>query len=104
MAEENIKSALIFYSIDDDSIFNLSVKDIWVDFIESKVEGVSCNNVYHSELTPDELLSVVKSKDISSEIFAYIKSECDLGANVMFVNPIVGTPIDGFLLHEFFSH
>jgi hypothetical protein len=104
MADKDIKSALVFYRIDDDSIYDMSFNDIWTDFVMSKVEGVSCSNVYHFELPTEELLALVKSKDNSSKLFSGIKSEFDSGATVMFVNPVVGSPIDGFLLHKFLSH
>ena len=104
MAEKDIKSVLVFYSIEDDSIFDMAIKDIWTDFVISKIEGVRCTNVYHFELPTEELLHMVKGKDISSELFSDIKSEYELGANVMFVNPVVGNPIDGFLLSNYLSH
>ncbi len=104
MAFKDIKSFLVFYSIEDDSIFSMSIKDIWTSFVISKVEGVRCSIVYHFELTTEELLTLVKSKDISSELFSNIKSEYNSGANVMFVKPAVGSPIDGFFLRKFLSH
>ena len=104
MDDKNIKSVLVFYSIEDDSIFDMSFNDIWTDFVMSKVEGVRCLNVYHSELPTEELLDFVKSKDNSNGLFSDIKSEYESGANVMFVSPVVGSPIDGFLLHKFISY
>ena len=104
MAEKNIKSVLVFFRIEDDSIFEMSINDIWINFVIAKVEGVSCSNVFHSELPTEELLFLVKSKDNSTGLFTDIKSEYESGANVMFVNPVVGNPIDGFLLNNFLSH
>ena len=104
MADKDMKSVLVFYSIENDLIFDMNIKDIWTDFVMSKAEGVRCLNVYHFELSTEELLTLFKSKDIPSELFLQIKNEYDSGANVMFINPVVGTPIDGFLLRKFFSN
>ena len=104
MSENNMKSVLAFYRIEDESIFNKSMKDIWNDFVISKVEGVSCSNVFHFEFSTDVLLSLLKSSDITNELLSDINSEYDLGATVMFVMPVVGNPIDGFLLSNFLSN
>lgn len=104
MADNDMKSVLVFYRIEDDSIFDMAINDIWTDFVISKTEGVRCTNVYHFELPTEALLTLVKSKDISSKLFSDIKSEFQTGATVMFVNPVVGNPIDGFLLNNFLSH
>ena len=104
MLEEDIRSVLAFYAVDDESIFEMSIKDVWTKFVISKVDGVTCRNIFHSELTPTELLELVKNKDMSSDLFSDIKSEYDLGANVLFVSPVVGEPIDGFLIHQLLSH
>ena len=104
MTDNDLKSVLAFYRIESDLIFDMSINDIWTDFVIAKVEGVSCSNVYHFELPTEELLTLVKSKDISSKLFSDIKSEQDSGATVMFVSPVVGSPIDGFLLSNFLSH
>ena len=104
MEENEIKSVLVFYSIEDDAILDMKFNDIWTDFVIAEAEGVRCTNVYHFELPTEELLHMVKGIDISSELFSDIKSEYELGANVMFVNPVVGSPIDGFLLFKFLSH
>ena len=104
MAEKTIKSVLVFYRIESELIFDMDIKDIWTDFVIAKVEGVSCSNVFHFELAPVELSALVKSKDISSKLFSDIKSEFETGATLMFVNPVVGNPIDGFLLSTFLSH
>jgi hypothetical protein len=103
MAKDS-KSVLAFYSIDDDSIFDMGIKEIWDDFVVSNTEGVRCINIFHSELSTEELLSLVTSIDISSKLFSDIKYEYEVEeANVMFVKPIKGSPIGGFLLDKFFS-
>ena len=104
MNENEIKSALVFYSIESDEIHNMSINDIWQNFIIAEREGVSCRNVFHFEASPQELLSLMKSKNIAPKLSEDIKSEFDLGAKVMFVSPIAGDPIGGFLAHIFLSH
>ena len=104
MRDDEIKSVLIFYSIDDEAILNLKFKDIWEKFVIANIEGVSCRNVFHFEMSPEELSSLINSKNIPPKILKDIKSEFDLGANIMFVNPVVGEPIDGFMAHNFLSH
>ena len=100
----SFKSVLSFYSFEDDSFLNMSINDIWVDLVVSHAEGVRCRNIFHSELSTEELLSLVESIDISSKLFSDIKYEYEVEeANVMFVQPIKGSPIGGFLLHKFFS-
>ena len=103
MADKDKKSVLAFYRIESDLIFDMSIKDIWTNFVMSKVEGVSCSNVYHFEISTDQLLFLLKNKDISTKLFSDIKSEYDSAATVMFIQPVVGSPIDGFLLHKFLS-
>jgi len=104
MTDNDLKSVLTFYRIESDLIFDMAIKDIWTEFVIAKVEGVSCSNVYQFEFPTEELLTLVKSKDISSKLFSDIKSEYDSGATVMFVKPVVGNPIGGFLLSTFLSH
>jgi hypothetical protein len=104
MADKDLKSVLSFYRIESDLIFEMSIEDIWTGFVMSKVEGVSCSNVYHFEISTDQLLFLIKNKDYTNELFSDIKSQYDAGATVMFIKPVVGSPIDGFLLHKFFSN
>lgn len=104
MADKDLKSVLSFYRIESDLIFEMSIEDIWTGFVMSKVEGVSCSNVYHFEISTDQLLFLIKNKDFTNELFSDIKTQYDAGATVMFIQPIVGSPIDGFLLHKFFSN
>lgn len=104
MKENEIKSVLVFYSIENDAILDMKFNDIWEKFVLPKIEGVSCRNVFHFESTPEELSVMLKSKNIPIEIFSSIKSEFDLGANVVFISPVVGHPIDGLLAHNFLPH
>ena len=66
MADNDMKSVLVFYRIESDLIFDMAINDIWTDFVISKTEGVRCTNVYHFDLPTEELLHMVKGKDITS--------------------------------------
>jgi hypothetical protein len=104
MVEREIKSVILFYFIEDHSIFDTGIQDIWADFVVAKAEGVRCTNVYHTDLTPEDLLGCVNSKDNSNGLFSNIRAEYESGANIMFVNPVVGSPLAGFILHKFFAN
>jgi hypothetical protein len=104
MTEIDGKSALSFYRIQDPSIFEMSILDVWADFVVAKVDGVSCSNVFHFELSAEELLEYVKNIDNSNELFSDIRSEYELGAHIMFVSPLKGGPLDGFLLKKLLSN
>jgi hypothetical protein len=91
---------LVFYRIESDLIFDMSIKDIWTDFVIAKVDCVSCRQVVSFEMPTAELLALVESRDYCTELFKIIKLEYDKGSNVLFVQPIMGIPIDGFLLRE----
>jgi len=104
MSELARESVLSFYRIDDPSIFEMSILDVWAYFVVDKVEGVSCSNVHSFELTAEELLDYVKSIENSSELFSEIRSEYELGATIVFVKPVVGSPLGGFILRNLLSN
>ena len=60
--------------------------------------------MYSFELTAEELLHYVKSMDNSSELFSDIRSEFELGATIVFVKPVVGSPLGGFILRNLLSN
>ena len=99
---ETDQSVLVLYSIDNDDIFDMSINEIWTYFIISSVRGVKCRNVYQFDVTPEDLLTYIKSSDfLSTKLSSDIYAEYESGANVMFVSPVgVGNPIDGFLLPD----
>ena len=98
--DDNIKSVLVFYFIDDESISSKSYQSVWNSFIDKKVEGVVCKNVVHFELPEQELLSLITAKKLQAEVLDLINSEYHLGANFMFVNRVVGAPIGGFWIQQ----
>ena len=101
MKEEDYKSALTLYSIPYKEISDLDYREIWDQYVMSKVDGVSCRNVVHTLFSPDELLDIVEKSKLTSELSKMIKEEIELGANVLFVQPIQGSPIGGFLTDDF---
>lgn len=105
VAAKDNESVLSFYCIDEDDISDMSINDIWTDFVISNVR-VRCSNVYHFDLPITVLLTllkgnVFKSDDLPTKLFSDIKREYENGATVMFVKPVVGNPIDGFLLRKY---
>jgi hypothetical protein len=79
--------------------------EIWMKFVISNIEGVSCRNVIYFDLSPEELSSLLRGReDVAPELFEDIKGEFDRGANIMFVNPVVGGPVDGIMAHNFLGH
>jgi len=101
MSNEKLKSVLVFYSIKDNTVFDMNIEDIWANYVIAKVDNVSCKNVFEFNYAPEELLSLVKSKNLNAKLLADIKSEFESGANVMFVKPVVGNPLDGFFIKDF---
>ena len=108
VAAKDNESVLSCYCIDEDDISDMSINDIWTDFVISDVR-VRCSNVYHFDLPITDVLAWLKSSDFkssefSSKLLSDIKREYENGATVMFVQPVVGNPIDGFVLRKFLSN
>lgn len=102
MSEDKLKSVLTFYVFRNyEAIRGMGFEHIWRDCVEEKVDGVSCRNVIHIDMPDSELLKAIKSKDFDDELFAAIKTEHELGAQVMFISPVVGVPLDGFHLDSY---
>ena len=101
MKEEDYKSALTLYSIPYKEISDLDYREIWDQYVMSKVDGVSCRNVIHTIHSPDELLDMLEKSELPTELSKMIKEEIKSGANVLFVKPIQGDPKGGFLTDHF---
>jgi hypothetical protein len=102
MKDDDNKSVLAFYAIPYESIIDMSIQNIWLDYVMTKADGVSCRNIFSSDLPVDDLLDLVKNIDNNFVLLSQIKEEYELGANVLFVSPVVGGPQDGFLLNDLF--
>jgi len=101
MKEEDYKSVLMLYSIPYKEIFDLDYQEIWGQYVMPKADDVSCRNVIHTIFSPDELLDMVGKSKLTTDLSKMIKKEIELGANVLFVNPIQGGPVGGFLTDHF---
>lgn len=99
MSDHDYKSVLAFYDIPGKSQFKMNFQAIWDDFIVPS-PGIRCTNVFHFEMTPDELMLKMTNKDFSSELASDIHNEFESGASVVFVQPIKGAPVGGFFVHE----
>jgi hypothetical protein len=62
--DDNIKTVLVFYFIDDESISSKSYQSVWSSFIEKKVEGVVCKNVVHFEFPEHDLFTLIEARDL----------------------------------------
>jgi hypothetical protein len=99
MSDDQAKSVLSFYEIPGKFFLNLNFKAIWEDFVDAP-NSARCTNVFHFDMTTDELLNMLRNKDFHSELLKDISAEASSGANVVFVQPIKGAPLDGFFVHE----
>jgi hypothetical protein len=97
MKEKDFKSVLTLYSIPYKEICNLKYQEIWDQYVMSKVDDVSCRNVVHTIFKPTDLLNMFERSKLTRELSKMIKEEIELGANVLFIKPMQGGPIGGFL-------
>jgi hypothetical protein len=100
MKEEDYKSALTLYSIPYKEIFDLDYQEIWDQYVVSKTDDVSCRNVVHTIYSPAVLLEMFEKSKLTTDLLKVIKEEIKFGANVLFVKPIQGGPIGGFLTDQ----
>ncbi len=99
MSGDQAKSVLSFYVIPGKLFLKLNFKAIWEDFVDAP-NSARCTNVFHFDMTTDELMNMLRNRDFSSELLNDIRVESDSGANVVFISPVKGAPLDGFFIHE----
>jgi len=96
------KSVIACYEIKDNAINKLGFKEIWEKYVSSKVDDVTCRNIFSFDMSVDALAESLKnSKDIDNELLDAIEAEFKSGANYMFINPEVGNPEDGYFIEPF---
>ena len=100
MKEEDYKSVLTLYSIPYKAILDMDYQEIWHQYVMSKVDDVSCRNVVHTIFKPNDLLDMFEKSKLSTDLLKIIKKEIELGANVLFIKPMQGGPIGGFLTDD----
>jgi hypothetical protein len=98
------KGVITFYQLKLDAETDTSL-DALNEFIgKGTADNVSCRNVYHMQVPPNELanrLEVMCRED--EALLADIHKELKDGANYMFVAPVEGKAIKSFDLSEFVS-
>ena len=98
------KSAITFYQLKLDAEADTSL-DALNNFIsKGTADNVSCRNVYHMQVPPNELadrLEVMCRED--EALLTDIRKELKGGANYMFVVPVEGKAMKSFDLSEFAS-
>lgn len=93
---------LTFYSAQLDGADNFDYQDAWEKCIVAKADGVFCRNVFHIDMPPSELSRLLRTENgFKESLLDAIHSEYLGGAVLMFVQPQVGAPIDGFYIDEF---
>jgi hypothetical protein len=84
------QSVLMGYAINI-NLDGMAFDEVWDDFIDSKQDGVRCSDVLHFAIPPNELARMLRKGDLRTVLDEMRK----LGANFVFVGPVVGKPIDG---------
>ncbi|MDO9206162.1 hypothetical protein [Methylotenera sp.] len=98
------KSVLTFYSVKFQNEQRLSYEEVWQKCAVAKAENVSCTNVFRFQLKPTELSKMLRNLKLKdNNLLSDIKCEHQNGAVFMFVQPIVGAPIDGFYIEDFIA-
>lgn len=94
---------LTFYSLPSTAT-KASFGDVWQRYVEGKVEGVACKNVYSFDMAPEALVDYLKQrKQVDEELLADIKSMLGSGAVYMFVAPADGAPIFGEYIADYLA-
>jgi len=94
---------LTFYSLPS-TANEASFGDVWQKYVEGKVEGVACKNVYSFDMAPEALVGYLKRrKQVDEELLADIESMLGSGAVYMFVAPTDGGPIFGEYIADYLA-
>lgn len=84
------QSVLMGYAIAH-NLDGMSYDEVWDELVDTKSDGVTCCDVLHFELAPRDLASLLRK----GELRDVIDEMRSVGANFVFVGPVVGSPIDG---------
>lgn len=103
MGTEN-ESVLSIYLINSSRVYDYAdFLKIWDDFVAAKVPDVSCREIINFSVSVNELYDSITSRNFSQDTYEILKSEFEIGANVVFIQPVVGKPIGGFFLSKLVS-
>ena len=98
------KSVITFFQLKLDAEADTSL-DALDEFIsKGTVDNVSCRNVCHMQVSPNDLANKLEVMCREDEaLLAKIREELKDGVNYMFVAPVEGKAIKSFDLSEFVS-
>lgn len=101
-AKTDDHSVITFYSFGDVDVAGLSFREIWDNFVIVKCEGLKCHNVVSVSTGPKNLAAILANIcDDDDYLLPGIYSESVAGAVYMFIQPVIGTPIDGYMIKEY---
>jgi len=103
MAKNSHHSVLSFYQIDERALRKMDPTQIWVELIATNRREASCKNIYSFKISPEQLLAEISSGRISDELLSDIRREYENGANLVFIQPIVGSPLGGLFIEDLIS-
>lgn len=98
------KSVLLFYQINQVTIYAKDFDEIWNKYISSKSDEARCINAIQFDIPASKLFSLIQERRIADEFFCELQTEYEKGANVVFVVPLNSNPIGGFFLNKLISH
>lgn len=88
--KKGIQSVLRGYSIEH-NLDGMSYDEVWDELVDTQSDGITCREVLHFDLVPRDLASLLRK----GELRDVIDEMRSVGANFVFVGPVVGSPIDG---------
>lgn len=98
------KSVLTFYYAENAYEDNFDYKWVFNRIVTKQADGIRCINVYHCDMSVTKLASWIKNLSADDHgLLESIKLEQECGAIFMFVAPVVGEPIAGYLIEEFLA-
>ena len=98
------KSVLLFYQINHFKIYSKDFDTIWNEYISSNNDKARCINAIQVDMSASKLLQLIQDRKLADEIFDEFKAEYEMGANIVFIVPVNGSPIGAFLLSKLISH
>ena len=97
------KCVLTFYSLPDTANED-SYTDVWQKYVQGKVDGVACKNVFSFDMNTEKLIALLKQRNkADQELLEDIKLMQASGASYMFVAPTNGDPVYGAYIADYLA-
>lgn len=95
------QSVMAFYQIPEIAIKEMNYQDVWDRYVATNVSGVSCRNIFHCVLEPEQM-ALAMSSDVGKQgwLNKDIEHEKACGANYVFIKPVNGAPIIGYEINQ----